>query len=43
MEQKAIDMGLLTRADEEAQTAVKSLLSALPGMDTYKLNIVTEE
>lgn len=39
MEQKAIDQGLLTKADEEAQALVKSILSVLPGMDEYTLTI----
>lgn len=34
MEQKAIRQGLLERADEEALTAVTSLLSAMPGIGT---------
>ncbi len=39
MEQKAIDRGVLTSADQEAQTVIKSFLSKLPGMDTYTLVI----
>ena len=37
MEQKAIDQGLLTRADKEAAALVRSILSVLPGMDGYTL------
>lgn len=39
MEQKAIDQGLLTKADEEAIALVKSVLSVLPGMDSYTLTV----
>lgn len=39
MEQKAIDQGILTRADEEARALIKSVLSVLPGMDGYTLTI----
>lgn len=39
MEQKAIDQGILDKADEEAQTLVTSILSVLPGMDAYTLKI----
>lgn len=37
MEEKAINQGLLTKADKEAQTLIKSFLSVLPGMDSYTL------
>lgn len=43
MEQRAIDQGLLTKADEEAQALVRSVLSALPGMDTYTLVVETAQ
>lgn len=43
MEQRAIDQGLLTRADEEARTLVRSVLSALPGMDQYTLVVETAQ
>lgn len=39
MEQRAIDMGLLTSADENAKTVVYSFLSLIPGMDAYSLTI----
>lgn len=37
MESKAISRGLFTAADEKAADTVQSLLSMLPGMDTYAL------
>lgn len=37
MEQKAVDMGLLKNAEEEAKAVVRSFLSLLPGMETYTL------
>ena len=37
MEQKAIDRGVLTNADQEARAVVHTFLSLLPGMDNYKL------
>lgn len=37
IEQKAIEKGLLTAADEKAQEAVKTLLAAMPGMADYTL------
>lgn len=37
MEQKAIDQGILARADKEAKALVQSILSVLPGMDGYTL------
>lgn len=40
--EKAIEMGLLADADREAQTIVKAFLNMIPGIDTYKLNVVTE-
>lgn len=39
MEQKAIDQGLLTKADEQAKETVKAFLSLIPGMDNYKLEV----
>lgn len=39
MEQRAIDQGLLTSADQEARALIKSFLSLVPGVDTYKLII----
>lgn len=39
MEQKAIERGLLTSADEQARTLIKDFLSSLPGMDTYTLTV----
>lgn len=37
MEQKAVDRGILTSASEEARRVVRSLLSALPGIDAYRI------
>lgn len=37
IEQKAIEKGLLTSADEKAQEAIAALLSAMPGMNEYTL------
>lgn len=37
MEERAINQGLLTKADEEARTLIKSFFSVLPGMDSYTL------
>lgn len=43
MEKKAIDQGLLTKADEEARNAVTAVLSLVPGVGTgegeYKLEV----
>lgn len=39
MERRAIDQGLLTKADEEAEALVRSVLSVLPGMNAYTLRI----
>ena len=39
MEQRAIENGLLARADEEARITVESLLRVVPGMENYVLNI----
>lgn len=42
MEEKAIERGLLTKADEEARKAIQAFLSLMPGMegeDAYKLVI----
>lgn len=39
MEQKAIERGLLTSADEQARALIKDFLSSLPGMDTYTLHV----
>lgn len=41
-EQKAIEMGLLDDADREAQAIVRAFLNLIPGIDTYKLDIVTK-
>ena len=35
MQEKAIDQGILDRADESARRVVKTLLEALPGMEEY--------
>lgn len=42
MEERAVEMGLLSEADREARAAVKALLELIPGMDTYKLSISSE-
>lgn len=42
MEEKAISMGLLADADREARTVIRDFLNAIPGMNTYTLNIVTK-
>lgn len=42
MEERAIEMGLLSDADREAREAVRALLELIPGMDTYKLTIRSE-
>lgn len=39
LEQRAVDNGLLTRAGEKAASAVSSLLTLMPGMDAYTLNV----
>jgi len=39
MEQKAIERGILTTADEEARDIVKAFLALVPGMDTYTLTV----
>ena len=39
MEQRAEDNGLLTSADEKARTAVESLLTLMPGMESYTLTV----
>ena len=39
MEQRAIDNGLLTSANEKARAAVTSFLSLLPEMDIYTLTV----
>ena len=39
MEQKAIDRGILEKADEEAKALIESSLEALPGMGAYTLVI----
>lgn len=41
MEQRAENLGLLTSADKNAQTVIKSLLSSLPGMEEYRLTVTT--
>jgi len=43
MEQKVIERGLLEEADEEAKKIVKSFLSALPGMDGYRVNVKIQD
>lgn len=42
MEDKAIEMGLLTDADREAEGIIRAFLSLIPGIDTYTLNIVVK-
>ena len=37
MEEKAVEIGLLTDADSEARAIVRAFLELLPGMDTYTL------
>ena len=37
MEQRAVDGGLLDRANQEARTAVNSLLGIMPGLEDYTL------
>ena len=39
MEQKAVDMGLLTEADQEARGSVNAFLSMMPGMDSCWLDV----
>lgn len=39
MEEKAVEMGLLSQADREAREAVRALLELIPGMDSYRLSI----
>lgn len=39
VEQKAIDSGLLTSADQQARQAVTALLSQMPGMEDYTLTV----
>jgi len=39
VEQKAIDNGLLTQAAQRAAVSVRTLLSSLPGMEAYTLEI----
>lgn len=39
MEQRAVDMGLLTEAGKAARTELRAWLSLLPGMDTYRLEL----
>lgn len=39
MEQKAVDMGLLTEADREARSSVNAFLNMMPGMDSYWLDV----
>lgn len=39
LEQRAIDNGLLTEAEEKARDTVEAFLSLTPGMDAYTLNI----
>lgn len=42
-EERAIELGLLADADKEAQTIVKAFLNMIPGIETYKVSVVTEE
>ena len=39
MEQRAVDGGLLDRANQEARTAVDSLLRIMPGLEEYTLTV----
>ena len=39
MEQRAVDGGLLHRANQEARTAVDSLLRIMPGLEEYTLTV----
>lgn len=39
MEQRAVEMGLLSSADDNAKTMVRSFLSLIPGIDTYTLTV----
>lgn len=39
MEQKAVDMGLLSEADREARGSVSAFLGMMPGMDSYWLDV----
>lgn len=39
MEQKAVDMGLLTGASQEARESLRAFLELMPGMDGYRLEI----
>lgn len=39
MQNKAIEQGLLTKADEEARKLVTAIVSVLPGMEEYKLTV----
>ena len=39
MEQRAMDGGLLDRANQEARTAVDSLLRIMPGLEEYTLTV----
>ncbi len=39
MEQRAVDSGLLDRANQEARTAVDSLLRIMPGLEEYTLTV----
>lgn len=39
MEERAVEMGLLSEADRAARDAVRALLELIPGMDTYRLII----
>lgn len=41
VEQKAIDGGFLTSADQQARQAVTALLSQMPGIEDYTLSILT--
>lgn len=39
VEQKAVEKGLLTQADEKARSAVENLLALMPGMERYTLTV----
>ncbi len=42
MQEKAIEMGILEEADKKASVTLKAFLEVLPGMDNYKVNILTK-
>ena len=39
MEQRAIELGLLSSADNNAKNVVRTFLALIPGMDTYALTV----